>query len=448
MVTQPPAVPARTRRLSRRVPFCLPATAATRLVCNADACACAERDSEQTPIGHQTPLASPAQLKQNQLVKRLQNVIQPYAWGSLTAIPELLGVAPSGAPQAELWIGAHPAAPSTIDGTSLEAVISTDPKAALGPAALARFGPRLPFLLKILAAARPLSLQAHPSLDQARAGYAREEAAHVPRSAAHRNYKDPNHKPELICALTEFRALCGFRERSATLSLLRGLGVPALEPHVAILEREGLSSFFGAVMTAPNRAELATLVAGACERRPARGFENECANAVQLAAEYPNDVGVIGALLLNLVTLKPGQALALGAGNLHAYLEGTGVELMANSDNVLRGGLTPKHVDVPELLSVLDFSDGPARILAPSSGAEAVYSAPFEDFRLSRVTVDAPLRLNRLGPDVLLTLQGVALLNGVELTKGQSAFVRFDEGPLQLSGQGVVYRATVNLPAP
>jgi mannose-6-phosphate isomerase len=381
-------------------------------------------------------------------VKRLQNVIQPYAWGSLTAIPDLLGVPPSGAPQAELWIGAHPAAPSTVDGTSLEAVVAAAPEATLGPTALARFGPRLPFLLKVLAAAKPLSLQAHPSLDQARAGYAREEAAKVPRGAAHRNYRDPNHKPELICALTEFRALCGFRERSATLSLLRGLGVPVLDPHVAALERAGLSSFFEAVMTAPNRAELATAVAEACERRPVRGFENECVNAVRLAAEYPHDVGVIGALLLNLVTLRPGQALALGAGNLHAYLEGTGVEVMANSDNVLRGGLTPKHVDVPELLSVLDFIDGPARLLAPSSGAEAIYSTPFEDFRLSRVTVDAPLTLNRLGPDVLLTLEGAAVVNGVALTKGQSAFVGFAEGPLRLSGQGVVYRATVNLSAP
>jgi len=376
----------------------------------------------------------------------LENTIQPYAWGSVSSIPTLLGLPATGKPQAELWIGAHPAAPSKVDGRSLESVIADAPEACLGAQVLQGFGPRLPFLLKVLAAARPLSLQAHPSLARAKEGFAKEEAAHVPRDAGHRNYKDPNHKPELICALTEFRALCGFRERARSLELFHELRVPALAPFLNQLERDGLAAFFGAVMTAPNRAELATQVAEACSSRPVARFAAECTNAVALAKEYPNDVGLVGALLLNLVTLKPGQALALGAGNLHAYLEGTGVELMASSDNVLRGGLTPKHVDVPELLGVLDFVDGPAKILEPSSGPEAVWLTPFPDFRLSRLQVKGEAVVERLGPDIVLCVEGRLTVNGQLLERGQAGFSRFDEGPLRFDGAGVVFRATVNAP--
>ena len=362
------------------------------------------------------------------------------------AIPTLLGVPASGGPQAELWLGAHPSAPSMVNGRSLEALIAESPGPLLGREVERRFGPRLPFLLKVLAAAKPLSLQAHPSRSQAEAGFAREEAAGVPRAAAHRNYKDANHKPELLCALTPFRALCGFRRVDETKALLSGLGVPTLTPLVETLSRGGLEGLFERVMTLPaaERAPLVKAVVSACASRPPGGFSAECANAVALEREYPGDVGVIGALLLNLVTLKPGEALALGAGNLHAYLEGTGVELMANSDNVLRGGLTPKHVDVPELLRVLDFSDGPVAIVVPQGAPEAVYPTPFPDFRLSRVDVRAPLSLPRQGPDLVLCVEGAVLVNGLQLARGQSAFAAFDDGPLVMSGSGVVYRATVN----
>ena len=316
----------------------------------------------------------------------------------------------------------------------------------LGAQVEQRFGPRLPFLLKVLSAAKPLSLQAHPSLAQAQAGFASEEAAGVPRTAAHRNYKDPNHKPELLCALTPFRALCGFRRLDDTRALLQSLGVPALAPFLETLSRGGLSGLFERVMTVPanERAPLVTAVVGACASRPPAAFAAECANAVALEREYPGDVGVLGALLLNLVTLTPGQALALGAGNLHAYLEGTGVELMANSDNVLRGGLTPKHVDVPELLRVLDFTDGPVAIVVPRGAPEAVYPTPFPDFRLSRVDVGAALSLPRDGPDLLLCVEGEVVVNGLALARGQSAFAAFDDGALAISGHGVLYRATVN----
>lgn len=377
---------------------------------------------------------------------RLENTVQAYAWGSVTAIPRLLGAPETGAPQAELWLGAHPLAPSTVNGRSLEAIIGEAPAGALGEGVLQRFGARLPFLLKVLAAAKPLSLQAHPSLAQAKAGFAREEAAGVPRTAGHRNYKDANHKPELICALTPFRALCGFRRVADTRALLAGLQVAGLAPLLETLDGAGLKGLFERLMTTPveARAGLVKALVTACATRPVRGFEGECANAVALEREYPGDVGVIGALLLNLLVLAPGEALALGAGNLHTYLEGTGVELMANSDNVLRGGLTPKHVDVPELLSVLDFTDGPARVVTPRGAPEAVYPTPFPDFRLSRVDVRGAVTLPRLGPDVLLCTEGTVRANGLELTRGASAFSPFSDGPLTLEGQGTLFRATVN----
>ncbi len=375
---------------------------------------------------------------------RLENPIQPYPWGSVTALPALLGVAPTGAPQAELWLGAHPSAPSRVQGRSLEAIIAEAPDDLLGPAVVRGFGPHLPFLLKVLAAAQPLSLQAHPTRAQAEAGYAREDAEHVPLSSPTRTWRDRNHKPELLCALTPFRALCGFRRVQDTQALLTALAVPSLEPLLTVLRDGGLEPFFHRVMTWPEPGPLVGAVVEACARRPVEGFRSECATAVELCARYPGDAGVIGALLLNLVTLQPFEALALGAGTLHAYLEGTGVELMANSDNVLRGGLTRKHVDVPALLEVLDFSSGPAAVLTATGSPEAIFVTPFPEFQLSKVTVTTPFVTTRRGPDVLLCLDGAVTVNGLALQRGQSAFVPFAEGPLTWSGHGMVFRATVN----
>jgi mannose-6-phosphate isomerase len=379
-------------------------------------------------------------------VLRLINPVQPYAWGSPTAIPALLGQPPTGAPQAELWVGAHPSAPSQVVGDGgLDAVIAAAPGRLLGESVVARLGPRLPFLLKVLAAAQPLSLQAHPSLAQAQAAFQREEAAGVARTAAHRNYKDANHKPELLCALGPFHALCGFRRLADSVALFEGLGLEL----AAQLTSEGLAATFAHVMTRPEseRRALAETVARACEMRPPRGFENECAWGVRLAKQYPGDVGLVGALLLNLVTLREGEALYLPAGNLHAYLEGTGIELMANSDNVLRGGLTPKHVDVPELLSVLSFADGPAEVLKPVGSPEAIYETPAPEFRLSRVDVAGPLELPRRGPELWLVTQGdVELSCGgevLDLAQGESVFLGADEGALVLDGKGRAFRATV-----
>ncbi|MDP2275943.1 MAG: mannose-6-phosphate isomerase, class I [Archangium sp.] len=376
-------------------------------------------------------------------MERLDNVIQRYAWGSHTAIPMLLGQAPDGGPQAELWLGAHPSAPSKVrSGGTLEALIAHSPERLLGTASTRQFGPRLPFLLKVLAAGQPLSLQAHPSLMQAKAGFAREEAAGLSRSAPNRNYRDANHKPEIICALTDFQALCGFRAAEASVQLLKGLGLDT-----TLLESQDLRAYFQHVMSLPKEAQgglVDQLVDAA--RSPVKGFEGECALALRLSALYPRDIGIVGALLLNLVTLKPGEALYLDAGNLHAYLEGTGVELMANSDNVLRGGLTPKHVDVPELLSVLDFAEGPAKVLRPSGEGEAVYSTPAPDFRLSRVEVKGPqVTLPARGAQLLLVVEGEVTTQGVALKRGDSVFIGADEGDVPLSGRGLVFRATAGI---
>ncbi len=389
----------------------------------------------------------------------LENKIQPYAWGSRTAIAELLGTpAPSHTPQAEIWMGAHPLAPSQVSrgGTtsSLVEVVGARPDLTLGPAAAARFGGKLPFLLKVLAAAEPLSLQAHPSIADAERGFDEEEARGVPRDAPHRNYKDRNHKPELLCALTPFVALCGFRALHRTRELLAALHVRELSFVDQLLGNprpgEALRSVFGELLglQGPRKEQVVGATVAACtlHRGP---FELECRWAVRIAALYPGDPGVVSALLLNLLELKPGEAIFLPAGNLHAYLDGLGVEIMASSDNVLRGGLTKKDVDRQELSRVLDFSDGPIVPMKPVRHAnEWIYETPAPEFRLSRIDPTAlPLDLIRTGPEILLCTAGHSDLrttkNALRLGQGQSAFVAADEGTIQVSGRGALYRATV-----
>lgn len=384
---------------------------------------------------------------------RLENGTQRYAWGSRTALSALLGREASGEPEAELWLGAHPSLPSIAAGVGpLDAAIAGAAPRLLGAGVAARAGSALPFLLKVLAVEQPLSLQAHPSKAQAEAGLAREERAGLPRTAATRNYKDANHKPELVCALTPFDALCGFRAVPQTQRLLAALDVGALAPGQRALDArpdaQGLEAFFRWAMTLPlpERRALADQVAQALARDVA-GFEGEVRWARALAAAYPQDVGVVGALLLNLVRLEPGQALYLPAGNLHAYLRGTAVEVMASSDNVLRGGLTPKHVDVDELLRVLVFGAGPVAVLEGRGAPEQVYETPALDFRLSRLTVRGPVAVRRWSADLLLCVDGDvtarAAAGALPLGRGQAAFVGLDDGPLELDGEGTIFRATV-----
>ncbi|MFE7117824.1 mannose-6-phosphate isomerase, class I [Streptomyces sp. NPDC057654] len=395
---------------------------------------------------------------------RLANTVRPYAWGSTTAIPELLGTAPTGEPQAEVWMGAHPGAPSRVDRgsgpTALSDVIAADPEGELGRASAERFGPRLPFLLKLLAAGSPLSLQVHPDLAQAKEGFADEEARGVPIDAPHRNYKDANHKPELICALTPFDGLCGFRAPAEAADLLAGLGVDPLKPYVDILraapESAALREVLTAVLTA-DRAAMAETVAQAATAAERLGAEDgphqdSYAAYASIARHYPGDPGVIAAMLLNYVRLQPGEALYLGAGVPHAYLDGLGVELMANSDNVLRCGLTPKHVDVPELLRIVRFEATAPGVLRPEAdpGGEEVYETPADEFRLSRYDLGRaaePSRPAARTPQILLCTAGTAVLRdtaGAELTlaRGESAYVPAGE-QVELTGDGAVFRATV-----
>jgi mannose-6-phosphate isomerase len=389
------------------------------------------------------------------VILELKNAIQPYAWGSRHALAELRGEAgPSPGPEAELWIGAHPLAPSRLsDGRTLLEAIAAEPARHLGASVAGRYEGKLPFLLKVLAAATPLSLQAHPSLAQARAGFEADEAAGIPLGAPHRNYKDRNHKPELLCALSEFWALCGFRPVTDTLALLDELAVPALAARRAVLaaspDASGLKWLFSSLMQAPaeERRELADVTAAACRARqstPAR-FVREYGWAVRLADLYPGDVGLVSALLLNLLRLEPGEAIHLPAGNLHAYLSGTGVEIMASSDNVLRGGLTPKHVDVPELLRVLDFEPLAVAPLRPAArGREQVYVTPTREFELSYFDLEqAPVEVAITGPEIWLVTSGAARLPELELTQGGSVFVPAETSKLQVSGSGRIFRAKV-----
>jgi mannose-6-phosphate isomerase len=397
------------------------------------------------------------------VIEELVNVIQPYAWGSRTALAALRGERASDEPEAELWMGAHPLAPSRLVGKSetLLDAIAKRPAQSLGTALDRQHGGKLPFLLKVLAAASPLSLQAHPSLEQAARGYADDEAAGIPLDAAHRRYKDANHKPELLCALGEFWALCGFRDPTKTIALLNELGAAELAPYRDMLAQDpsqrGIRRVFSALMQA-NAAEqrgLAQRTELACRARQGKSssFAEEWRWATRIADLYPGDIGLVGALLLNLVRLDAGEAIFLPAGNLHAYLDGTGIELMASSDNVLRGGLTPKHVDVPELLRVLDFTPIQVQPLLPRPhGLERVYETPVRDFRLSYFDLDGEsLELPIAAPEIWLVTSGSVELTGaggerVGLTPGRSAFVSADSLSLGLAGKGRIYRATVNQP--
>jgi mannose-6-phosphate isomerase len=388
---------------------------------------------------------------------QLSNGVRYYPWGSRTVIPDLLGEAvPVDRPYAELWVGAHPDEPSVLsDGRPLDKAIEQHPDALLGAAVRERFGARLPFLMKVLAAEQPLSLQAHPTTEQAQAGFAAEEAAGVPHDDATRTFKDPFHKPELLLALTTFEALCGFRPVEESLHCLAKLQVPVLKPTIAALARGGLRAAIPQLLalSGKRRTELVEAVAEAASRFVAAHdpeFINTYRWAASLAQTYPGDPGVVISLMCNHLKLAPGEAVFLPAGNLHAYLSGAGIEVMASSDNVLRGGLTRKHVDLAALIEVLDFTDGRVPILHPVLGPGGLrYPVPVEDFDLTRCQLDGQSgSLATGGPQVLLCTEGTAVLTSADgelvLEKGSSAFVPAG-APLTARGPAVLYRATTNL---
>lgn len=328
----------------------------------------------------------------------LDNPIQTYAWGRRNGIAEAVGTAPTGGPEAELWVGTHPSAPSTVAegpdaGRSLGEVI----------------GFELPFLLKVLAIAEPLSLQAHPSASQAAAGFAREEAEGVAIDAPERTYRDANAKPEALVALTETHAMCGFRTPDDVLALVASAASPALDGLAAALKAESLAGGLRWMLdlTGDERADVASAAV-----RASLGHGGSPSSpwywVADLATHHPGDPGCLAPLLLEVVRLEPGAAVHLSAGNLHAYLRGSGVEIMAASDNVLRGGLTPKHVDIPELLRIVRFEPGvpPAPVRREVDGVTR-YDAGEAAFALACVAAGPPATtVSLLEPAVLLAPGG------------------------------------------
>ena len=349
---------------------------------------------------------------------RLTGGIQHYAWGSRTELAQLRGEAASERPEAELWFGTHPALPSQIeiDGrhTPLREWLAT------------RHLSDLPFLFKILAAEQPLSIQTHPSKAQAERGFARDQAAGLGLTAANRNYRDANHKPELICALGEFEALCGFRPANEALALISALHVPELQPVVEHLAAGELHAAFEWLLRA-EKSQQAKWVGAAEHAARALTSRDEYRWVVELARLYPGDAGVVISLLLNYVRLQRGEALYLPAGNLHAYLRGTGVEVMAASDNVLRGGLTPKHVDIDELLAVTVVEAlRPPHLVPPvDERGVSVYVSPFAEFQLQRLdsTEGVPVR----GPALVWCEHGVTHCGEVALHACEAGLIAADE---------------------
>ena len=403
----------------------------------------------------------------------LRGAIRPYAWGSRTAIADFTGrPVPTAHPEAELWLGSHPGDPAMLEGpdgeVSLLDVIAADPEAELGPAVRARFGDTLPFLVKVLAADEPLSLQAHPSTEQAIEGYEREDRAGVPLTSPVRNYRDRSHKPEVLVAISDFQALAGFRPAQRSVALMRALAVPELEPYIALLagesDADGLRALFTTWITAP-QPDIEVLIPAVLEgavgyiRSGATEFADEARTILELGERYPGDAGILAAVLLNRVDLAPGEGIFLPAGNLHSYLHGIGMEVMANSDNVLRGGLTPKHVDVPELLRVLDFTAVlDARVGTHRDGVELLYQTLAPEFAASVLTldgadlgreVDAPSR--HAGPQILVCIDGSVVARSesgeVRIDRGMAAWVAADDGPIRVEASvpSRLFRATIGI---
>ena len=386
-------------------------------------------------------------------MQKLINSVQNYAWGSKTALTELYGLAnPQQLPMAELWMGAHPKSSSKIEDASgrvvsLRDVIDNRQSALLGDAVAKRFG-ELPFLFKVLCAAQPLSIQVHPNKRNSEIGFAKENAAGIPMDAAERNYKDPNHKPELVFALTPFLAMNAFREFSEIVSLLQ----PVAGAHTAIahfLEQpnaERLSQLFAGLlsMQGEEKSQALAILKAALETQQGEPWQT-----IRLIAEfYPDDSGLFSPLLLNVVKLNPGEAMFLFAETPHAYLQGVALEVMANSDNVLRAGLTPKYIDIPELVANVKFDAKPANQLLTTpvkNGAELDFPIPVDDFAFSLHALSAQeTTIDQQSAAILFCVEGEAVLSKGEqrlvLKPGESAFISAEESPVSVSGVGRVAR--------
>lgn len=390
----------------------------------------------------------------------LEPQIQDYAWGSKTAIQGLLGKPAGDTPWAELWMGAHPKAPGKIclDGetVALDRAVRQAPEAILGAETAEKFDHTLPYLFKVLAAEQPLSIQAHPDRAMAEEGFFRENAQGIAIDASHRNYRDPWPKPEIICALEPFDALYGFRPPSVMIDLLQRfcpVSLAAVEEAFRFTpDGAGIRTLFETLLTLPQAQR--TEVLSEARQNAAQIQSEESRWLARLHDAYPDDIGVLSPLILNLVRLAPGQALFLPAGCLHAYLSGVGIELMANSDNVLRGGLTRKHIDVPELMRVLRFEPATPEIIepVPDGGAEWHYRLDVGEFALSTIAIadeNPYVGPTRHSAEILLCIDGSAQLScieasrPVEINKGTAVFVPAAAGPYRIEGSARLYKAAV-----
>ncbi len=392
----------------------------------------------------------------------LQNTIQFYAWGSPSAIPDLLAEEnPSGKPWAELWLGAHPKAPSLVNceghWLSLIELIQKDPYDILGRKVSEKFHNTLPYLFKVLAAAKPLSIQAHPNLDQAKEGFERENAQDISLDAPIRNYKDDNHKPECILALSKFYALYGFRTISEIVTMMTTACPVGLSDELDHLktnpDSHGLKKFYTDLMIM-DPSKQKRVVAETMQNMHKISDQDSIIWMKRLSEEYPSDIGILSPMLLNLICLEPGQALFLPAGELHAYLAGLGIELMANSDNVLRGGLTPKHIDLPELLKVVHFEPRPIDLLETeeSGGNEKIFINPASEFVLSLIAVseeNSYLSSTDRSAEILLctdgeaSMQDIGTKNNLKLKKGNSVIIPAAVKGYKINGNAVFYKAAV-----
>jgi len=377
------------------------------------------------------------------MLLKITNQARDYAWGSKTLISDYFGIPATGQPMAEIWFGTHDGSPASLaDGSAI---------------LTQKIGRQLPFLMKILAADSPLSIQAHPNSAQAEAGFERENAQGISLTSTKRNYKDDRHKPELVVALTDFEALAGFKPLDEIQQLFADLsehpgvstGFRTMSANwlALLLEADGLKKLFASISNSKSNldgfnAELASLADG----------EAQFALAERLNLLYPGDCGVVLSLLLNHIYLEPGEALFLDAGKPHAYIQGLAIEVMASSDNVLRGGLTQKNVDLPELEKVISYEAEEQETILPREISKGLFHYPCaaEDFLVYRAELSGSVvmaDLNLPGESIVLCTAGeVAISNSIDerevLRRGEAAYIAADSSRFTLAGSGTVFIAT------
>ena len=391
----------------------------------------------------------------------LENQVQDYAWGSRTAIQELMGVRDrQETPWAELWMGAHPKAPSSVvtdnEKIELNTLVSRYPKQMLGASTAERFNNTLPFLFKVLAAEHPLSIQAHPDKTQAKAGFERENKLKIPIDAPHRNYRDPWPKPEIICAIEPFMALNGFRPADTIAGFFESFCPAELAAQIQHLKEEpnasGIKKMFASLLRMEEKTKQRTIQSAIEKAVKTDSPEGEWVQKIH--EQYPDDIGVLSPLFLTLIQLEPYSAMFLSPGRMHAYLKGVGIELMANSDNVLRGGLTGKHMDIEELMRSVNFEPSPIEILRPvaKNDWESIYPANAEEFILSRIQTNNQNKYRcseNHGLEILLCMNGSATITqGMEKTllnieKGSSVLIPANAGAYEINGEAFFFKASI-----